>query len=52
MRVPAEIDRDADLVLSESATRIVALEARIKELEEAQRWLPVSESHGDNDTEV
>jgi hypothetical protein len=29
MRVPAEVDRDADLVISEAARRIRELEARI-----------------------
>ena len=29
MRVPAELDRDADLVLSEAAQRIEILEARL-----------------------
>ena len=32
MRVPAERDRDADLVLVEAATRIIELETRITEL--------------------
>lgn len=32
MRVPAERDHDADLVLVEAATRIIELETRITEL--------------------
>lgn len=32
MRVPAEVDRDADLVISEAARRIAALEAEKAEL--------------------
>jgi len=38
MRIPAECDRDADLVLAESARRLrelTAVKARIKELEKA-----------------
>lgn len=30
MRIPAEVDRDADIVLSEAARRILRLEERIK----------------------
>lgn len=33
MRVPAELDRDADLVLSEAASRIQSQAAQIEELE-------------------
>lgn len=32
MRIPAERDRDADLVLSECATRLTALETQVAEL--------------------
>jgi hypothetical protein len=42
-RIPAELDRDADLVLSESSKRLIGLEKRIAELEEenhtAKAWL-------------
>jgi hypothetical protein len=33
MRIPAECDRDADLVLSEAANRLNAIQARVAELE-------------------
>jgi len=39
MRVPAEIDRDADLVISGSARRIEALTARVKKLEDCLQYI-------------
>lgn len=50
MRVPAELDRDADIVLSEAASRIAYLEAELAYLEarlaaaeaDAGRWMDVS----------
>jgi hypothetical protein len=33
MRIPAEFDRDADLVISEAMNRIKALQARVRYLE-------------------
>lgn len=38
MRVPAECDRDADLVLAEAARRLEQAEARVAELEDALVW--------------
>ena len=43
MRIPAEMDHDADIVLSLASQRIAALEQQVAELQEAQRWVPVSE---------
>lgn len=34
MRIPAEVDRDADIVLHQAAKRLAALEAKVAELEE------------------
>ena len=34
MRIPAQVDRDADLVLCEAARRIESLEKRVKELDD------------------
>lgn len=36
MRVPAELDHDADLVLSALSKRVRKLEARVRELEEKE----------------
>lgn len=35
MRIPAERDRDADLVISEAARRLKSLEARLAEMKKA-----------------
>lgn len=39
MRIPAEVDRDADLVLSEAATRLREMSAQVEEM---QRGEPVA----------
>lgn len=39
MRIPAEADRDADLVMSESAVRLVALQAECERLYAALRHM-------------
>ena len=41
MRIPAECDRDADLVLSEAAHRIEQLRARVADLEHLIRYAQV-----------
>lgn len=39
MRVPAELDRDADLVMSGAAQRLTAFEVENERLRNALRWL-------------
>ena len=43
MRVPAEMDRDADIVLSLSAKRIEELEGELSVLKEFSKWIKVSD---------
>ncbi len=43
MRIPAEVDRDADLVMSEAARRLEKLQRELAELKEKHRWIPVTE---------
>lgn len=48
-RIPAEFDRDADLVLSEAATRLMALAAHVVELRDALEDLVIiNEEDEDN----
>jgi hypothetical protein len=39
MRVPAELDRDADLVISEAARRLTAVDVDNERLRNSLRWL-------------
>jgi len=39
MRVPAELDRDADLVMSEAARRLTAVDVDNERLRNSLRWL-------------
>lgn len=39
MRIPAEVDRDADIVISEAANRIAKLEAENARLRSREEWI-------------
>jgi hypothetical protein len=51
MRVPAEVDRDADLVMSESARRLAILGAENERLRNALKWLVELESEKEENGE-
>ena len=47
MRVPAEVDRDADIVLSAAADRLAAAEQRLAEIAELpEKWMEEDSYYG------